>query len=253
MSEPDNNTYLTLYVDLLATELDDFIEHALPIVQYIAELGLVDKEEGEWREGESQPELHPNTKTTHWDFGAVPHITRVAVSVTRKGITSCDWFGLYLYQGVHPYHKPKGGKILFDLQAIHYRRDRLNVAMWETGGRETVLGNHLMDWLMKNWRDKEKGGGVDDLMKAGAQMPDSPKNQHPSLVTGEVGRPPDPLYDKMYEELRTDPDWQKSDAGKFKQVYDWWLGEMKKKPAKALKKRFKDAMLSRARRDQAQK
>jgi hypothetical protein len=185
MSGQDGSYYLTLHVDLLGTILDDFIEHAETVTQDMAYLGLLEEEEGQWRKGEDRepPEYAPNSNSVQWDFGPAPHIVSVSVSSTQKSKTSCTWHGFYLRQGIFPYGKPRGGKMDFTLIATHYRRDRLNVAMWESPNIEPILGDYLLAWMKQYWRDD----GIDNLMARGVQSPSPP-------VTPQKAPPPLPKY-----------------------------------------------------------
>jgi len=177
MSE-DNSYHLTAHVDLLNTVLQDFIEHMDTIVQVLASMGLQDKGSGQWKEIESDKASHlpENTKISQWQLLSPIGETLIGLSVVQRGDTTCKWFAFFPQQGQGYSTWRKGtGKSDFSLEATHYRRDRLNVVMWESPNVEPILGKYLLTWMKQYWRE-----GVDDLLAKGIQTPVQPTGQHPT-------------------------------------------------------------------------
>jgi hypothetical protein len=178
----DSAYYLTAHVDLEATQLEDFIEHMEQEIWSIGMLGLLDfgRATGQWKREDWKPfphEKNSNIRIAQHNFESDDAKNSIAISVVKRGNTSCWWSACYPGQGFSPNRPIAPGKSDFRLEATHYRYDRLNVVMWESPNIEPVLGDYLLAWLKQYWRD-----GVEDLRERGEQDPKPPKKEKAPLL-----------------------------------------------------------------------
>jgi hypothetical protein len=177
---------LTLHADLVGTLLEDFIANEKGLIKGVASVGLLDGGEAHWFKVE--PGWTPsdfkgkqvNWQLKKWDQN-LEH-TRdsgqvlIALSIVQRGATSCLWAGHYPGQGMNVASgRRQSGKSDFWLEATHYRRDQLNVVMWESPNIEPILGSYVKDWLKQYWRD-----AFIDLLASGVPSPPPPNRFRPS-------------------------------------------------------------------------
>jgi hypothetical protein len=150
--------------------------HKEYVIHHIASLGALDGLTSRVEEEEDRhPELYARTnrKATHWTFYDSADKNAVAIGRITTGTISCRWHGTYIQQGFTPMNKRYGqGKSDFIIEATHYRRDQLNVVMWESPKDEPILGDYLLRWMKQYWRD-----GVVNLMEKGLPSPSPPPDR----------------------------------------------------------------------------
>lgn len=153
-------------VELLDTDLDDFIEHANFGVKVFSEWYCdLEGEHTLWSEYEVGPELERYATTyTRTKVGTIP---KKGIEITIECFSSGRPYYMW---SAYSWQIPEG---MFALSAARYRRDRLSIVFLDQGGDQS-RADRVLEWLRFHWRDavhepqaitEQEHKEIDDIVK----------------------------------------------------------------------------------------